>query len=70
LQAACGCISHTADIWSDHNRHPFLAMTVHWIAEEAGTGSLRLRSALLAFHQICGSHTGKSLAKTILYLLD
>ncbi|KIK16438.1 hypothetical protein PISMIDRAFT_75398, partial [Pisolithus microcarpus 441] len=50
LGAACGHISHTADIWSDHNRHPFLAMTAHWIAEEAGTGSLRLRSALLAFH--------------------
>ncbi|KAI5991337.1 hypothetical protein EDC04DRAFT_2911577 [Pisolithus marmoratus] len=45
-------------------------MTAHWIAEEAGTGLLRLRSALLAFHQIHGSHTGKSLAKTILYLLD
>ncbi|KAI6009271.1 hypothetical protein EDC04DRAFT_2610639 [Pisolithus marmoratus] len=58
LAAACGHISHTTDIWSDHNRCPFLAMTAHWIAEEAGTGLLRL------------SHTGKSLSKTILYLLD
>jgi hypothetical protein len=59
-----------ADIWSNDNRRPFLAMTAHWISEEPSTGTLKLKSALLAFHRIRGNHLGKSLAKTILYLLD
>jgi hypothetical protein len=42
----------------------------HWIAEDSGTKALKLQSTLLAFHRIHGSHTGRSLAKTIMYLLD
>ncbi|KAF8833284.1 hypothetical protein BDN67DRAFT_917317, partial [Paxillus ammoniavirescens] len=67
---APGQISHMADIWSNDNQHPFLAMTAHWISEEPSTSTLKLKSVLLAFHRICGNHSGKSLAKTILYLLD
>ncbi|KAF8834645.1 hypothetical protein BDN67DRAFT_868540, partial [Paxillus ammoniavirescens] len=43
-------ISHTADIWSNDNQRPFLAMTAHWISEEPSTGTLKLKSVLLAFH--------------------
>ncbi|KIK75017.1 hypothetical protein PAXRUDRAFT_41302, partial [Paxillus rubicundulus Ve08.2h10] len=70
LQIAPGQISHMADIWLNDNQCPFLAMTAHWISEEPSTGTLKLKSVLLEFHRICRNHLGKSLAKTILYLLD
>ena len=65
-----GDVSFTADIWSSDARRPYLALTGHWIAEDTETKSLSLRSALLGFHRLRGSHTGESLARTILYLLD
>ncbi|KAH7904065.1 hypothetical protein BJ138DRAFT_1019655, partial [Hygrophoropsis aurantiaca] len=67
---ALGDISFTADIWSDKKRGSYLGMTAHWIAEDPITGTLTLRSALIAFHRLRGNHTGKSIAKTIVYLLD
>lgn len=45
-------------------------MTAHWIEREAGTNNLSLRAALLAFHRLRGSHTGKSMARTAMHLLD
>ena len=69
-QNAVGDISFTAHIWSSDARQPYLALTAHWIAEDSKTASLSLRSALIAFHHLCGNHTGESLGRTILYLLD
>ncbi|KIK74714.1 hypothetical protein PAXRUDRAFT_174871, partial [Paxillus rubicundulus Ve08.2h10] len=69
-QIAPGQISHTANIWSNDNCCPFLAMTAHWISEEPSTGTLKHKSVLLTFHRIHRDHSGKLLAKTILYLLD
>jgi hypothetical protein len=57
-------------MWSDDSRKSFLAMTAHWIAEMKETSRLELKAALIAFHQVKGSHTGKSLARTVRYLLD
>lgn len=45
-------------------------MSAHWIAENQKLGALELKAALIAFRRIKGNHTGKYLAKTILYLLD
>jgi len=46
-------------------------MTAHWIAlEDQKLATLELKAALITFRHIKGSHTGKYLAKTILYLLD
>jgi hypothetical protein len=45
-------------------------MTAHWIAHEKHTNTLRLRSELIAFHHMTGSHTGEAIAKTVLALLD
>ncbi|KAF8834224.1 hypothetical protein BDN67DRAFT_864113, partial [Paxillus ammoniavirescens] len=50
LAIAPGQISHTADIWLNDNQRPFLVMTAHWISEEPSTGTLKLKSVLLAFH--------------------
>lgn len=70
LQRAQGKISFTSDLWSDKKLRPFMALTAHWIAKEEKTLVLVLRVALIAFHHIPGSHTGKSLGSTLLHLLD
>ena len=67
IQQAVGRISFTTDIWSDNNRRPYLAITAHWIG---GPNSLELEVALIAFHRLRGRHDGKSLARTVLQLLD
>lgn len=67
---AMGQVSFTADIWSDQNRAAYLAMTAHWIAKVEETSTLYLKGALIAFHRLRKRHTGKSLAKTVMHLLD
>jgi hypothetical protein len=47
-----------------------MALTAHWIAKEEQTSVLILKAALIAFHHIPGSHTGKSLGSITLHLLD
>jgi hypothetical protein len=68
-QNAAGRISCTTDVWSDQNRRPYLAVTAHWIAKSEGS-SLQLKASLIAFHRLRGSHDGKTLAKTVVELLD
>lgn len=65
-----GQISITADVWSDQNLQPFLAMTAHWVAKVEGTTALQLKTALIAFHRLRGRHDGKTLAETVMKLLD
>ena len=52
----------TTDAWSNPNITSFMAVTAHYIVREADTGRLLLRSGLLAFRHIKGSHTGENLA--------
>lgn len=47
-----------------------MALTAHWIAKEEQTSVLVLKAALIAFHHVPGSHTGKSLGSMLLHLLD
>jgi hypothetical protein len=70
IQMALGQISFTMDIWSDPLLQSYLALTAHWIAEVPGTSALQLKTALIAFHRLCGSHSGRLLAKTVMRLLD
>lgn len=58
------------DMWSDQNRRSFLAITAHWVATLKGTTILHLKTALIAFHRLHGGHDGKSIARTVLRLLD
>jgi hypothetical protein len=69
-QASTGQISFTVDVWSDQNRRPFLAMTAHWIGRVEGATALELKMALIGFHRLRGRHDGKTLAETVLKLLD
>lgn len=65
-----GQISFTIDAWSDQNRQSYLAITAHWIAQHTGSGALKLKTALIAFHRVRGRHDGLSLAEVVLKLLD
>lgn len=67
---AMGQVSFTADIWSNQARVGYLAITAHWIARMEETKALHLKCALIAFHRLRKQHTGKSLARTVLHLLD
>jgi hypothetical protein len=46
-----------------------MALTAHWIAK-VDEMALESKAALVAFHQIEGSHNGKNLANIVLALLD
>ena len=58
-------MSLTTDAWSNTNLTSFLGVTAHYIVREPGTGRLILRSGLLAFRHIRGSHTGENLSKVL-----
>lgn len=68
-QNSLGKVSFTADMWSDKKMQSFLAVTAHWISRN-DTGTLELKSSLIAFHRVWGQHTGKNLAVIVLNLLD
>jgi len=59
-----------ADIWSTKAWYPYLAITTHWIHREKATNGLQLRSTLITFHRLQGSHNGARLARIALHLLD
>jgi len=65
-----GQVSFMLDLWSDQGIQPFLAITAHWVARVDGTLSLQLKTSLIVFHCVHHNHSGRSLAQTILYLLD
>ena len=67
-KGAVGKISYTTDTWSSKNMTPYMAVTAHWMAEK--NGHLELKSALLAFQKVWGSHTAKNLASVMLRILD
>lgn len=75
FQAALGKISFTADVWSDPNLVPFMAMTGHWIQvktihmSEGPQHILSLRSELIAFHRLEGRHSGVHLAEAFFGIL-
>ena len=51
-------------MWSDLNQRSFMAVTAHWMAK-GGANRLELRSALIAFREVDGSHTGDNLGHVL-----
>ena len=47
-----------------------MCLTAHWLAYNKQTGALELRCALIAFHNVTGTHDGVHLANILLALLD
>ena len=70
MQNAKGRVSCTMDIWSDQNRRSYLAITAHWIVNNHKTGTLKYRTALIAFHRLHGGHDGKTVGEIVVNLLD
>lgn len=64
VQNSLGRVALTTDVWSDPDLTAFLAATAHFIVRvyDGSESRLVLRSGLLAFRHIYGSHTGENLA--------
>ena len=56
-------MSLTTDTWSDPDLVLFLGATAHFIVRDGPESQLILRSGLLAFWHVRGSHTGENLAR-------
>ncbi|KAF5375571.1 hypothetical protein D9615_009215 [Tricholomella constricta] len=64
IQNALGRVSLTSDVWSRTSLAAHVAITAHYMAMSSD-GHLVLRSRLVAFRQLEGSHTGENLAKVL-----
>jgi len=65
-----GQVSFILDTWSDQCYGSYLVITMHWIAEAEGSGTLQLKTSLIAFHCLHEGHTGRSMVRTVRHLLD
>ena len=63
------------DLWTDPNLVPYMAVTAHWIqttvrATESGPHySLKMRTDLIGFQRVPGSHTGQNLAHSFYFIM-
>jgi hypothetical protein len=63
FQNSLGRVSFTSDIWSRQNLESYMAITAHYMAKMPNTGTLVLKSQLIAFRRLQGSHTGENIGK-------
>ncbi|KAG1742873.1 hypothetical protein EDB19DRAFT_1633716 [Suillus lakei] len=69
MQKSLGHVSTMTDLWSDHNRNSFMAVTAHFMMQD-DAGQLVLKSHLIAFRYIEGSHSGANLGKCFVQIID
>jgi len=68
--------SFTMDVWTDLDQKAYMAVTAHWLQKASlqHSGNLQskltLRSDLIGFVHIPGSHTGERLAEVFVFILD
>lgn len=68
--SSSGRISTTIDLWSvDQTKASFLGLTAHWIQVTNNT-KWRLRSQVIAFRGLSGSHTGDNIARYFVGLCE
>jgi hypothetical protein len=71
-----GKISFTMDMWSDFDKKHYMAVTAHWLEKtsllisESPQQQVNLRTDLIGFVHIPGSHTGERLAEVFLWILE
>ena len=53
------------DAWTDPDLRSFLGVTAHFLMHDMPDGRLVMRSGLLAFQSIQGSHSSKNLANVL-----
>lgn len=68
LQKALGLVSMTTDIWTDQNMRAWMAVTGHWIQERSG--AFELRSDMIAFKYLPGTHTGEVIGNTLVKVAE
>jgi len=68
-----GKISFTMDLWTDLDLRAYMAVTAHWL-ELHRSGRVQqnidLRTDLIGFVHVPGSHTGDHLASIFLAIID
>ena len=70
-----GKVSFTMNIWTDFDQKPYMAITAHWLEQASLQMSgrlqqkINLRTDLIGFMHIPGSHTGERLAEVFLWVL-
>lgn len=67
-QHAEGRVSFTSDLWSNLKMTSFMAITAHFVARDERS-NLIIRSRLIAFRMVSGSHTGVNLASIFFDIL-
>lgn len=68
-QDALGRILLTSNMWSDPNQQSFMAVTAHWMAN-GSPDQLVLCSALIAFREVDGCHTGDNLGQILFDIIQ
>lgn len=68
LQNALSRVSFTDDIWTRQNLNSHLAITAHYIVKDAN-GHLVLKTRLVAFRRMEGSHTGQNIGQLFVQVL-
>lgn len=67
-QNSLGRIALTDDVWSRVNLDSHLAITAHYIIKDSN-GNLVLKTQLVAFRRLQGSHTGENLGKVFVQVM-
>ena len=63
-------------MWTDFDKKPYMAVTAHWIEKTSLHLSgrlqprLQLRTDLIGFVHVPGSHTGERMAKVFIWILE
>jgi hypothetical protein len=69
-----GKISFTMDMWTDDfKKKAYMAVTAHWLEKVTLSSRLQskisLRTDLIGFMHVPGSHTGERLAEAFLFII-
>ena len=69
-----GKISFTMDMWTDDfNKKPYMTVTAHWLEKATISNRLQsrisLRTDLIGFMHVPGSHIGERLAEAFLLII-
>jgi hypothetical protein len=66
-----GKISFTMDMWTDLDKTPYMAVTAHWLEQVSlQQQKVNLRTDLIGFVHVPGTHTGERLAEVFLWVID
>ena len=68
-QNSLGRVSIMNDIWSHQNLEGYMVITAHYCMKLKRTGKLEIKSQLVAFHHVKGSHTGVNIGEVFVKVI-